>query len=318
VSSATRAGPRHFIDLWKLDAAELKAMLVDARLRKAARKGWGQAVVDADAPAAGRTLAMIFEKNSTRTRFSFDAAIRQLGGAGIISTAADMQLGRGEPIHDTAMVLSRMVDAVMIRANRHEDVELFAQSATVPVINGLTDRSHPCQIMADLLTIEEHRGPVEGKTLAWIGDGNNVCSSFIHAASKFGFKLNIACPAVYHPDLVDLARAAKEQGRVEMTDDPRAAVEGADVVITDTWVSMGDSDHEERLEALEPYQVDEALMGLATREAVFLHCLPAHRGEEVSDAVIDGPQSLVWEEAENRIHAQKSVLAWCFGAALLG
>ncbi|HRD27521.1 MAG TPA: ornithine carbamoyltransferase [Caulobacter sp.] len=307
------SSPRHFLDIWKLEAHDLRVILDDARARKAARRGWTQARVDADAPAEGRTLAMIFEKNSTRTRFSFDAAIRQLGGSGIISTAADMQLGRGEPIEDTARVLSRMVDAVMIRANRHEDVELFAQNATIPVINGLTDKSHPCQILADILTFEEHRGPIAGKTIAWVGDGNNVCSSFIHAAPKLGFKLNIACPAAYHPDLYDLARAAEQQGRIEMTEDPREAVRGADCVVTDTWVSMGDVDGEARLDAFESYQVDEDLMALADRKAVFLHCLPAHRGEEVSDAVIDGPQSLVWDEAENRIHAQKSILAWCFG-----
>jgi ornithine carbamoyltransferase len=305
--------PRHFIDIWKLESSDLRAILDDARARKAARKGWPQARVDADAPGAERTLAMIFEKNSTRTRFSFDAAIRQLGGSGIISTSADMQLGRGETIEDTAKVLSRMVDAVMIRANHHEDVELFAQNATIPVINGLTDKSHPCQILADILTFEEHRGPITGKTIAWVGDGNNVCSSFIHAAPKLGFKLNIACPAAYHPDLYDLARAAEQQGRIEMTEDPREAVRGADCVVTDTWVSMGDVDGEARLDAFEPYQVDEHLMALADNRAVFLHCLPAHRGEEVSDSVIDGPQSLVWDEAESRIHAQKSILAWCFG-----
>lgn len=304
---------RHFLDIWKLESSDLRAILDDARARKAARKGWTQARVDADAPGEGRTLAMIFEKNSTRTRFSFDAAIRQLGGAGIISTSADMQLGRGESIEDTARVLSRMVDAVMIRANRHEDVERFAQHATIPVINGLTDKSHPCQILADILTFEEHRGPITSKTIAWVGDGNNVCASFIHAAPKLGFKLNIACPAAYHPDLYDLQRAAEQQGRIEMTDDPRAAVEGADCVVTDTWVSMGDVDGAARLDAFEPYQVDERLMAVADSKAVFLHCLPAHRGEEVSDAVIDGPQSLVWDEAENRIHAQKSILAWCFG-----
>jgi len=305
--------PRHFLDIWKLESSDLRLILDDARARKAARKGWPQARVDADAPGAERTLAMIFEKNSTRTRFSFDAAIRQLGGSGIISTSADMQLGRGETIEDTAKVLSRMVDAVMIRANHHEDVELFAQNATIPVINGLTDKSHPCQILADILTFEEHRGPITGKTIAWVGDGNNVCSSFIHAAPKLGFKLNIACPAAYHPDLYDLARAAEQQGRIEMTEDPREAVRGADCVVTDTWVSMGDVDGEARLDAFEPYQVDEHLMALADSRAVFLHCLPAHRGEEVSDSVIDGPQSLVWDEAENRIHAQKSILAWCFG-----
>ena len=275
--------------------------------------GWTQGRVDADAPAAERTLAMIFQKNSTRTRFSFDAAMRQLGGDVIISTSNDMQLGRGESIEDTAKVLSRMVDAIMIRANSHEDVERLAYASTVPVINGLSDKGHPCQILADLMTFEEHRGPVKGKTFAWIGDGNNVCASFIHAAPKLGFRLNIASPAIYHPDLMDLARAESEQGQIMATDDPRAAVEGADCVITDTWVSMGDTDHDERLEALEPYQVDENLMSLAAPESVFLHCLPAHRGEEVTDAVIDGPRSLIWDEAENRIHAQKAILAWCFG-----
>jgi ornithine carbamoyltransferase len=224
-----------------------------------------------------------------------------------------MQLGRGEPIEDTARVLSRMVDAIMIRANVHEDVERLAMASAVPVINGLSDRGHPCQIMADIMTIEEHRGRIEGKTLAWVGDGNNVCASFIHAAPKLGFRLKIACPAVYHPDLVDLARAAEQQGQVITTEDPREAVRGADVVITDTWVSMGDTDHDERLDALEPYQVDSRLMDLAAPSAVFLHCLPAHRGEEVTDEVIDGPASLIWDEAENRLHAQKSILAWCFG-----
>jgi ornithine carbamoyltransferase len=306
--------PRHFIDLWRMEGADLRAILDDARRRKAARQGWPKGQVDGDAPARDRTLAMIFEKHSTRTRFSFDAAMRQLGGDVIISNASEMQLGRGEPIEDTARVLSRMVDAIMIRANDHEDIERLALTATVPVINGLSDKGHPCQILADLLTIEEHRGGVAGKTLAWVGDGNNMCASFIHAAPKLGYKLNIACPALYHPDLVDLARAAEQQGRVEVSEDPHAAVAGADVVMTDTWVSMGDTDHDERLDALEPYQVDEALMEEAADDAVFLHCLPAHRGEEVADEVIDGPQSLVWDQAENRVHAQKSILAWCFGA----
>jgi ornithine carbamoyltransferase len=305
---------RHFLDLWRLEAADLRAILDDAHARKAARKGWPQGRADADAPLADRTLAMIFEKNSTRTRFSFDAAMRQLGGNVIISTAADMQLGRGETIEDTAKVLSRMVDAIMIRANRHEDVERLAYSATVPVINGLSDKGHPCQILADIMTFEEHRGPIAGKTLAWVGDGNNVCASFIHAAPKLGFRMKIASPAIYHPDLMDLARAAEQQGRIETTDDPRLAVAGADCVITDTWVSMGDVDHDERIETLEPYQVDDELMDLAAPDSVFLHCLPAHRGEEVTDEVMDSPRSLVWDEAENRIHAQKSILAWCFGA----
>ena len=300
---------RHFLDIHRLDAADLRAILDDARARKEARKGWPKGKVDADAPAKDRVLAMIFEKNSTRTRFSFDAAIRQLGGQGIIANAADMQLGRGEPIEDTAKVLSRMVDAVMIRANDHEDVERFARVSEVPVINALTDRSHPCQILADLLTIEEHFGSVEGKTIAWVGDGNNVCHSFMHAAPKFGFKLRVACPAEYHPDLRDLEKGG---ANVFLTSDPAEAVQGADVVVTDTWVSMGDKDYEARLAAFEPYTVDQGLMDQANEGAVFLHCLPAHRGEEVTDEVIDGPQSLIWDEAENRIHAQKAVLAWCF------
>jgi len=304
---------RHFLDLWRLEGSDLRAILEDAKRRKAARLGWPKGRRDADAAGDGRTLAMIFEKNSTRTRFSFDAAMRQLGGDVIISNAVDMQLGRGEPIEDTARVLSRMVDAIMIRANNHQDVERLAMSSQVPVINGLSDKGHPCQIMADLLTIEEHRGPVAGKTIAYVGDGNNVCASFIHAAPKLGYRLKIASPAIYHPDLHDLARAAQEQGMVEAGDDPSEAVAGADVVVTDTWVSMGDTDHDERLDALEPYQVDANLMALAAPHAVFLHCLPAHRGEEVTDEVIDGPASLIWDEAENRLHAQKSILAWCFG-----
>jgi ornithine carbamoyltransferase len=306
------ASPRHFIDLWRLDAATLREILDDAHARKAARVGWTQGRVDPDAPATGRTLAMIFEKNSTRTRFSFDAAMRQLGGATIIATANDMQLGRGETIEDTARVLSRMVDAVMIRSNRHDTLEQFAAASTVPVINGLSDASHPCQLIADLQAFEEHRGPVAGKTLAWVGDGNNMCASFIHVAAQFGFKLKIACPSAYSPSLGDLARGAEMGADVEIHEDPVLAVRGADAVIADTWVSMGDTDYDERLAALEPYQVDAALLAKAADNAVFLHCLPAHRGEEVTDDVIDGPQSVVWDEAENRIHAQKAILAWCF------
>ncbi|WP_029086506.1 ornithine carbamoyltransferase [Brevundimonas aveniformis] len=299
---------RHFLDLYRLTPADLRAILDDARDRKAARQGWPKGRVDADAPARDHVLAMIFEKNSTRTRFSFDAAIRQLGGDAIIANASDMQLGRGETVEDTARVLSRMVDAVMIRANSHEDVVRFAQASSVPVINGLTDKSHPCQIIADLMTIEERLGPISGRTLAWVGDGNNVCASLIHAAPLLGYQLNIACPADYHPDLFDLQRGGNY---VSLGSDPEVAVEGADVVITDTWVSMGDQDHEARLHAFEPYAVDDRLMSLATDGAIFLHCLPAHRGEEVTDDVLDGPQSAVWDEAENRIHAQKAVIAWC-------
>ncbi len=304
--------PRHFLDLWRLDAATIRAILEEAKRRKAARAGWTRGRVDADAPAAGRTLAMVFEKNSTRTRFSFDAAIRQLGGSAIIASAADMQLGRGEPVEDTARVLSRMVDAVMIRAHRHDDLERFAQVADVPVVNGLTDRSHPCQVLADILTLEEHGPRIDQATLAWVGDGNNVCASLIHAVGKLGGVLRIACPADYHPDLHDLARAGNA-GRVEIVHDAREAVTDADCVLTDTWVSMGDTDHDARIAAFEPFQVDDALMSNARADAIFLHCLPAHRGEEVTDAVIDGPRSRVLDEAENRIHAQKAVLAWCFG-----
>ncbi len=303
------SGPRHFLDICSLDAASLRAILDDAHARKAARKGWGQARPDADAPLSGRTLAMIFQKNSTRTWFSFDAAIRQLGGASIISTSADMQLGRGETIEDTARVLSRMVDAVMIRADRHDDVERLAAASAVPVINGLTDRSHPCQIMADLMTFEEHRGALKGKTIAFVGDGNNVCASFVHASARFDFRLVVASPRRYQPPAEVLARG----GEVVLTEDLQAAVRGAHCVVSDAWVSMGDADHEARVAAFAPYQVSETLMDLARPDAVFLHCLPAHRGEEVTAGVIDGPRSLVWDEAENRIHAQKSILAWCFG-----
>jgi len=299
---------RHFLDLYRLTPEDLRSILDDARDRKAARAGWPKGRIDGDAPARDHVLAMIFEKNSTRTRYSFDAAIRQLGGDAIIANASDMQLGRGEPIGDTARVLSRMVDLVMIRANSHEDVVRFAQASSVPVINGLTDKSHPCQTIADLMTIEERLGDIAGKTLAWVGDGNNVCASLIHAAPLLGYQFRIACPADYHPDLFDLQRGGNN---VWLGTDPVEAVTGADVVITDTWVSMGDQDHEARLHAFEPYGVDDALMDQAGEGAIFLHCLPAHRGEEVTDSVLDGPRSAAWDEAENRIHAQKAVINWC-------
>ena len=306
------SAPRHFLDICDLTTAELRAIVDDAHARKKARQGWTRGRADADAPARDRVLAMIFEKNSTRTRFSFDAAMRQLGGSVIISTASDMQLGRGEPIEDTARVLSRMVDAIMIRANKHDDVLRLAKTATVPVINGLTNLSHPCQILADIQTIEERRGPIEGKTLAWVSDGNNMCNSFIHAAARFGFTLNIACPAGYKPSMDAMVFASESRAKVTVTQDPYAAVAGADVVMADTWVSMGDLDHDERLEAFQGFQVDEALMKAAKPDALFLHCLPAHRGEEVTDGVIDGPQSVIFDEAENRIHAQKAIINWCF------
>jgi ornithine carbamoyltransferase len=306
--------PRHFLDLADIAPGTLRAILDDAHRRKAARKGWTQGRVDADAPAAGRVLAMIFERNSTRTRFSFDAAIRQLGGSGIISTASDMQLGRGETIEDTARVLSRMVDAVMLRSDSHEKIEKLASAATIPVINGLTDVGHPCQVVADLMTLEEEFGDLAGRTIGWVGDGNNVCASFIEAAPKLGYRFLVAAPKDYRPSPAILERAAADQGRVEIVDSLKDAARGADAVISDAWVSMGDEDHTARVEAFAPFQVDSALMAIAARDAVFLHCLPAHRGEEVTAEVIDGPRSRVWDAAENRIHAQKSILAWCFGA----
>ena len=304
---------RHFLDLWPIERAELRAILDEAHRMKKARAGWPKGKVDAGAPLDGHTLAMIFEKSSTRTRFSFDMAMRQLGGSSITATSSDMQLGRGETIDDTAKVLSRYVDAVMIRANDHADVELFAEAASVPVINGLTDRSHPCQIMADLLTLEEHGLTLQGARIAWVGDGNNVCASFIHAAPKFGFSLAIGTPKRFAPDEDDLEIAAELQGRIDLFETAEEAAAGADVVIADTFVSMGDTDAERRLQILEPYAVTEELMALAAGGAKFLHCLPAHRGEEVDAEVIDGPASLVFDEAENRLHAQKAILRWCLG-----
>lgn len=305
--------PRHFIDLWHLESAELREILDMAHAMKKARVGWPKGRVDTGAPLEGHTLAMVFEKSSTRTRFSFDMAMRQLGGSSITATSNDMQLGRGETVEDTARVLSRFVDAVMIRANDHSDVETFAEHATVPVINGLTDRSHPCQIMADLQTLEEHGLTLEGARLAWVGDGNNVCASLIHAAPKFGYSLAIGTPARFAPDDEDIEIARDLQGRIDLYETAEEAVAGADVVIADTFVSMGDADAERRLEILEPYAVTEELMEMAAGGAKFLHCLPAHRGEEVDAEVIDGPQSLVFDEAENRMHAQKAILRWCLG-----
>ena len=306
--------PRHFVDLWKIEAADLRAILDDAKSRKAARRGWPQGRPDGDAPARERTLAMIFQKNSTRTRFSFDAAMRQLGGDVIISTANDMQLGRGETIEDTAKVLSRMVDAIMLRANSHEDVERLAYASTVPVINGLSDRGHPCQIIADLMTFEEHRGPVAGRTFAWTGDGNNVLHSMLEASARFSFSLNVATPEGSEPQqsYVDWAKA--NGGRIRLTHSAEEAVTGADCVVTDTWVSMNQEHRARGHNVFGPYQVNAALMAKASPDALFMHCLPAHRGEEVTDEVIDGPHSVVFDEAENRLHAQKAVLAWCLGA----
>ena len=304
---------RHFLDLSDAGGDAIAAMLGDAQERKTARRDWPKGRVDADAPLAGRVLAMIFEKSSTRTRVSFDMAMRQLGGSALVLEAGTTQLGRGETIADTARVLSRMVDAIMIRTDDHAKIEEMAAHASVPVINGLTDASHPCQIVADLLTVVEHGKALPGLEVAWLGDGNNVLSSILEAAGLMGFNVRIGVPQGYDADPA-YADIAKSRGsRVTVHRDPREAVAGADVVVTDTWVSMGQSGAEARIAAMQPYQVNAALMALAAPDALFLHCLPAHRGEEVTDAVIDGRQSVVWDEAENRIHAQKSVLRWVFG-----
>lgn len=301
---------RHFLNLTDAGADGIAAMLSDALDRKAARAGFPKGRADTDAPLAGHTLAMIFEKSSTRTRFSFDMAIRQLGGTLIVSDGGSMQLGRGESIADTARVLSGYVDAIMIRTDDHAKVEEMAHHASVPVINGLTDASHPCQIMADLLTIIESGKALPGLKVAWLGDGNNVLASIVEAAGLMQFDVVAACPQGYMPTEADVAIG---KGRAKIVSTPREAVEGADIVVTDTWISMGQAHAEAKLKALTPYQVDAALMALAKPDAKFLHCLPAHRGEEVTPDVIDGPQSLIWQEAENRLHAQKSVLRWCFG-----
>ncbi len=301
---------RHFLNLSDAGPDAIAAMLADALDRKNARAGWPKGKVDADAPLAGRVLAMIFEKNSTRTRVSFDMAIRQLGGTSIVMDAGSMQLGRGESIADTARVLSGYVDAIMIRTDDHAKVVEMAQYATVPVINGLTDASHPCQIMADMLTIIDSGRSLPGLKVAWLGDGNNVLASIAEAAGLMHFDVVAACPQGFQPSDEDLALG---KGRARCVASPHEAVEGADVIVTDTWISMGQAHAETKLDAMMPYQVTPALMASARPDAVFLHCLPAHRGEEVTADVIDGPQSLIWAEAENRLHAQKSILRWCFG-----
>ena len=305
---------RHFLDLAGAGRAGLRAILDDAHARKAARAGLPKAFADVDAPLAGHCLAMIFEKPSTRTRFSFDLAMRQLGGATIVTAAGDTQLGRGETVADTARVLSRMVDAVMLRTGDHAVIETLAGAASVPVINGLTDLSHPCQAMADIMTVEERLGrPVDGSVWAYVGDGNNMAHSLIEAASVLGFELRLGCPHGYDPDQAVVATASARGGQIELLRSAKAAVDGAQVVVTDTWVSMGQSETKDKIAAMTPFQVTPALMAAAAPGAVFLHCLPAHRGEEVLDAVIDGPQSAVWDEAENRLHVQKSILLWCLG-----
>ncbi|MBO6544377.1 MAG: ornithine carbamoyltransferase [Alphaproteobacteria bacterium] len=304
---------KHFLDLHRISKAELRGILDDAHARKKARVGLAKGKYDPDRPLDGHMLAMIFEKPSTRTRVSFDVAMQQLGGLSLLLNGADMQLGRGESVADTARVLSRYVDAIMIRTTAHSNLLELAEHASVPVINGLTDRSHPCQLIADVMTFEEHKGPIKDRVVAWSGDGNNVAVSWIHAAAQFDFELRVASPA----DLTvrdETVEWAKEQGaRITLTDDPYEAVDGADCVVADTWVSMGDSKDvvKTRHNQLAPYRVDERLMAAADKKAIFMHCLPAHRGEEMTEAVIDGPQSVVFDEAENRLHAQKSILTWC-------
>ncbi|MEO6247569.1 MAG: ornithine carbamoyltransferase [Sphingomicrobium sp.] len=304
---------RHFLSLSDAGGEAIAAILGDAQDRKAARADWPKGKVDADAPLAGHVLAMIFEKNSTRTRVSFDLAMRQLGGSAIILESGSSQIGRGESVGDTARVLSRFADAIMIRTDSHSKVEELAAAASVPVINGLTDLSHPCQILADMLTLIERKGKLAGSRWAWFGDGNNVCNSLIEAASLMHFDVTVACPEGFEPDMAMLKAAAARGRSIPIVRDAATAAAGADVVVTDTWTSMGQADSDNRARAMAPFAVDEALMLGAGEQAVFMHCLPAHRGEEVSDAVIDGPQSAAWDEAENRLHAQKSLLLWCLG-----
>ncbi|RBP02331.1 ornithine carbamoyltransferase [Roseiarcus fermentans] len=310
MNAAVQAAPRHFLGLLDLSAGELRRILdTSERIKRARRKG----AVQEWRPLAGKTLAMIFDRPSTRTRVSFDVGMRELGGETIMLTGAEMQLGRGETIADTARVLSRYVEAIVARILSQDEMLEMAAHATVPVINGLTKQSHPCQVMADILTFEEWRGPIRGRKVAWSGDYNNVLSSWIDASARFDFTLDIACPPDLQPPAERLAAARVAGARIRLGDDPQAAVADAAAVISDCWVSMGDEDEGRRHNLLAPYQVNAGLMAGAAPDAIFMHCLPAHRGEEVTDEVIDGPRSAVWDEAENRLHAQKGVLAWCLG-----
>ena len=309
---AMSTAPRHFLDLSELPTKELRTMLDAGAAMKSKLKAQENINAATAKPLAGKTLAMIFEKPSTRTRVSFDVGMRQLGGESIMLTGAEMQLGRGETIADTARVLSRYVDAIMIRILNHDALLELAEYATVPVINGLTRRSHPCQVMADLMTFEEHRGPITGRTVAWSGDDNNVLASWAHAAERFQFKLNVATPPQLAPNKAMKDWIKATDAPIVLGNDPEAAVRGADCVVTDTWFSMGDKEGEHRHNLLKPYQVNAKLMSLAKPDALFMHCLPAHRGDEVTSEVMDGPQSVVFDEAENRLHAQKGILAWCF------
>ncbi len=305
----------HFLDIDKTDAAALRSMIDRAQTMKSSRDGRPKGSPDDDQPLGGRMVALIFEKPSTRTRVSFDVGVRQMGGETMVLSGADMQLGHGETIADTARVLSRYVDLIMIRTFEEATLLEMAEYATVPVINGLTNRTHPCQIMADVMTYEEHRGPIRGRKVVWSGDGNNVFASWAQAAGQFGFDITFTGPPTLDPEpgLLDFARA--KGSKVAITRDPFEAVEGADLIVTDTWVSMHDpqSAKERRHNQLRPYQVNERLMAAAKPDALFMHCLPAHRDDEVTSAVMDGPQSVIWDEAENRLHAQKAVMRWCLG-----
>ena len=303
--------PKHFLDVSEISATELNGILHNASTMKQARLGKPRGMVEKNRPLDGRILAMIFERPSTRTRVSFDVAIRQMGGEPLVLSAGDMQIGRGETIADTARVLSRFVDAIMIRSAHHETLLELAEHAEIPVINGLTDLSHPCQVMADVLTLQEKKGTLKGLTVAWSGDSCNMTTSWIHAAQRFGFAMRVASPEGYQPPAAVMQWAQDHQVDLVVTTSPQEAVQGADCVVTDTWASMNVTDSESRHRELAPYQVTGSLMKHANNKAIFMHCLPAHRGEEVTAEVMDGPQSVVFDEAENRIHAQKAILQWC-------
>jgi ornithine carbamoyltransferase len=305
---------RHFLSLTDLSADDIRFILDNAHARKAARVGQPKGTIDADAPLAGHTLAMIFEKSSTRTRFSFEQGMRQLGGSAIVATSDTMQLGRGEPVKDTARVLSRYVDAIMMRVNSHDTLIEFARHATVPIVNGLSDNNHPCQIMADLMTLEERGLTLKGARLAWIGDGNNVAMSFVNLAAQTGIDLVVASPEGYRLRGQEVERARAAGAKITLTDDPDEAATGADALITDCFVSMGDKDYEQRIKTLSPYNLDSARVAKAKPGAVVLHCLPAYRGQEITDSVMESEQSAIWDEAENRLHAQKAILMWCLNA----
>ena len=305
----------HFLDIHKTEPAALRSIIDNAASMKSARQGRSRGAPDDDQPLAGQMVALIFEKPSTRTRVSFDVGVRQMGGQTMLLSGTELQLGHGETIADTARVLSRYVDLIMIRTFDESVLIEMAEYADVPVINGLTDRTHPCQIMADILTYEEHRGPIKGKKVVWSGDGNNVCASFLHAAGQFGFDMTFTGPAQLDPEAEFVGLARKAGAQINIERDPHKAVEGADLVVTDTWVSMHDSQSakERRHNMLRGYQVNEALMASAKPDALFMHCLPAHREEEATSAVMDGINSVVFDEAENRLHAQKAVMRWCLG-----